>query len=421
MANAPSTVARRSKEEEGETMNARIRRPRGLSLAKTRALPAGAFVLCATLAALGLLAAALASPTARAADAEHGVLPICNPTTSADPAWDVDAFFSGDRDPEYVTEDTQDPAAAWTTVMGLANNCAYQSYFTSELICDDMNNCHRSDVQDFHALPVAAVFPDTIDAAGGDDQVVKITVPGTTPAADGVTPGVGWAACYPGATWYQEVSVTGCDPDGWQYIGNPNPYYTGTTDSFPMREGDMVYRPRSPGGNFTGPWVASWGKASPGFHLQHVGSDPCTTDDATCKFRVVFNRDPTGQLQVTQDMQVLVQVEATYATGEGSVGSMLAIPMLVIQTGGNGRPGDGGDGGSGDGGGSGGGGSGSGGGSAGDGAAGGGASAALAKPKRKPPRCRKGLVRRKAHGKSHCVKAKAKKHRRPKKGKKAKR
>jgi|GEM_PF-6723128 len=385
----------------------------GLLAATTRVLPAAApFALCACLAAL---AAALAAPTARAADAEYGVLPICDPITSADPAWDVDTFFSGSLDSQYVIEDTQDPAAGWSTVMGIANDCAYQAYFTSDLVCDDMNNCHRSDVHVFHALPAATAFPDTIDAAGGDEQVVTITVPGTTPSPNGVTPGVGWAACYPGATWYQEVSVTGCDPDGWQYIGNPNPYYTGTTGSFPMYEGDMVYRPRSPGGNFTGPWVASWGKASPGFHLQHVGSAPCTTDDASCKFKVVFNRDPTGQLQVTQDMQVLVQIEATYATGEGPAESELAVPMLVIQTGGNGKSdhGEEGDGGRGSGGGS------SDGGGSG-GAAGGGASIPPAKPK--PLKCKKGFVKRKAHGKTRCVKkakAKAKKHRA--KGRRAKR
>jgi uncharacterized membrane protein YgcG len=352
---------------------------------------------------------------ASADQAEDGLLPACAPTTSADPAWNVNE--SGWQ--AHVNENTSVGITDQYVGMGLAQDCAYQSWYDSELICDGEGNCHRSDISIYHPFVAGYAFPDTFDAADGDHQRVVINMPGTTPYPGSSSPGASWGACFPGFKWHEPLVMTGCDPTAWQYNSEENTSIPGTTDSFPAPGGAMVYRPRSPGGTFTGEWTASFGDASPGFHLQHLGA-PCTTTDTTCEYELDFTRDPTGQLQVTQDMQLVLELPATKVTPEGPITSTVAIPMVVIQTGGNGKPGDPGTGnGSGSGNGSGGSGSGSG---SGSGASSGGGTTtpppAPTKPtKKKPLTCHKGFAKKKVHGKSKCVKkhpaSKARKKRGP--------
>ncbi len=316
----------------------------------------------ALLLVLAATAAAVRTPSAQADQGEEGVLPICAPTTNADPAWDprIEDWHL------HVQENTQvGPTDQWVG-RGLAQGCAYQSWFSSEEECDGEGSCHPGETIFFHPFVHGYAFPDTFDAADGDHQRVTITIPGTAPYLPASEPGVGWGACFPGFKWHEPLNLTGCDPNGWQYDNeNEVPTHPGTTDSFPEPGGAMSYRPRSPGGNFSGEWTTSLGDASPGFHLQHVGT-PCTTSDTSCEYELDFTRDPTGQLQVTQDMQVVLEIEATVLGDEGPLNETEAIPMLVIQTGGNGTPGGGtpggGDGSGGGSGGSGGGGGGSGGG-----------------------------------------------------------
>jgi uncharacterized membrane protein YgcG len=346
---------------------------------------------------------------ASADQAEDGLLPACAPTTSADPAWNVNESDWH----AHVSENTSVGITDQYVGMGLAQDCAYQSWYDSELICDGEGNCHRSDILDYHPFVAGYAFPDTFDAAAGDHQRVVITMPGTTPYPGSSSPGVSWGACFPGFKWHEPLVMTGCDPNAWQYNSEENTSIPGTTDSFPAPGGAMVYRPRSAGGTFTGEWTASFGDASPGFHLQHLGA-PCTTTDTTCEYELDFTRDPTGQLQVTQDMQLVLELPATKVTPEGPITSTVAIPMVVIQTGGNGKPGDSG---TGDGSGSGNGGSGSGSGSGGSGSggsSGGGTTSppAPAKPKKKKPlTCHKGFTKKKVHGKARCVKKHAAKPR----------
>jgi uncharacterized membrane protein YgcG len=325
---------------------------------------------------LGLLAAGLLTccalcvlaAGARAESAEEGLLPICAPTTSADPAWNVN-----ESDWEsHVEENTSVGITNQYVGMGLAQDCAYQSYYDSELICDGEGNCHPSDISVYHPFVPGYAFPDTFDAADGDHQRVTITLPGTTPNPGASIPGVAWGACFPGFKWHEPLVMTGCDPNAWQYNSGENTSLPTSTDSFPAQGGAMIYRPRSAGGIFTGPWTASFGDASPGFHLQHVGASPCVSADTSCEYELDFTRDPTGQLQVTQDMQVVLELPAEKSGAEGPYGATVAVPMLVIQTGGSGSPGTG----SGIGGGSGSGGSGSGSGSGG-GSGGGGGGAGL--------------------------------------------
>jgi hypothetical protein len=350
---------------------------------------------------------------ARADSAEEGLLPICAPTTFADPAWNPKESDWHD----HVSENTSVGITDQYVGMGLAQNCAFQSYYDSELICDGEGNCHQSDVPVYHPFVAGYAFPDTFDAADGDHQRVTITMPGTTPYPGSSSPGVSWGACFPGFKWHEPLVLTGCDPNGWEYNSEENTSLPGTTDSFPAQGGAMMYRPRSVGGNFTGPWTASFGDASPGFHLQHTGAAPCTTTATSCEYELDFTRDPTGQLQVTQDMQVVLELPATKVGAEGPITASVAIPMLVIQTGGEGKPEGGGPsgpevptGGSGSG-------SGESGAGSGSGSSGGSSSSAPsggatttppatipAKPKKKPLTCHKGFTKKKVHGKPKCVK-----------------
>ncbi len=332
---------------------------------------------------------------ARADGAEEGLLPPCAPTTSADPAWNVNESDWHD----HVSENTSVGITDQYVGMGLAQNCAYQSWYDSELICDGEGNCHRSDISIYHPFVAGYAFPDTFDAADGDHQRVVITMPGTTPYPGSSSPGVSWGACFPGFKWHEPLVMTGCDPTRWQYNPDENTSLPGTTDSFPAQGGAMIYRPRSAGGTFTGPWTASFGDASPGFHLQHTGAAPCTTTDTSCEYELDFTRDPTGQLQVTEDMQVILELPATKVTPEGPITSTVAIPMLVIQTGGTGKPEGGGPGGSGEG--------------PGSGGTGGNPpppaipsapKSTAAKPNKKHLACRKGFTKKKLHGKPKCVK-----------------
>jgi hypothetical protein len=366
---------------------------------------------------------------AHAENAEEGLLPICAPSSFADPAWNPNESDWED----HVEENTSVGITDRYVGMGLARDCAYQSYYDSELVCDGEGNCHQNPIAVYHPFVHGVAFPDTFDAADGDHQRVTITMPGTTPWPGSSSPGVSWGACFPGFKWHEPQVMTGCDPNGWQYNPNENTSLPSSTDSFPAQGGAMIYRPRSPGGNFTGPWTASFGDASPGFHLQHTGAAPCTSAATSCEYELDFTRDPTGQLQVTQDMQLVLELPATTVGASGPITSTVAIPMVVIQTGGNGKPGGGGSGGTGEGSGGSAGGSGSGSGSGGSGSGGGSGSAAPSgggavpgppppsikpkpspakpKPKKKSLTCRKGTIKKKVRGKSRCVKKPAAKHR----------
>jgi hypothetical protein len=359
-----------------------------------------------------------AASHARAETAEEGLLPICAPSSFADPAWNP------------VSENTSVGITDQFVGMGLAQDCAYQSYYDNELICDGEGNCHPSDIGVYHPFVPGVAFPDTFDAAAGDHQRVTITMPGTTPYPGSSSPGVSWGACFPGFKWHEPLVLTGCDPNGWHYNSEENTSLPSSTDSFPAPGGAMIYRPRSVGGNFTGPWTASFGDASPGFHLQHVGSTLCTSASTSCEYELDFTRDPAGQLQVTQDMQVVLELPATKVNGEDPITSTVAIPMVVIQTGGEGKPGDAPvgpeppGGGSGESGAGSGGGSGSGSSGSGSPAPSGGGNATSpppasppapkptpTKPKKKPLACHKGFTKKQVHGKAKCVKKAAAKPR----------
>jgi hypothetical protein len=156
---------------------------------------------------------------------------------------------------------------------------------------------------------------------------------------------------------------------------------------------------------------------APGGDIYVTDSPKVVVLDAAGEVKESFGSYGSGDGQFRSPEGIAIASDGTTYVGDGE-------RIEVWRPGGDGAGGGGEDGGGTDGG------AGAGVHSDAGGAAGGGASAAggpgdsarsvtPSRPRPKPLKCKKGFVKRKAHGKSRCVKAKAKKHR--SKGKKAKR
>lgn len=157
------------------------------------------------------------------------------------------------------------------------------------------------------ASPLITVSNSVIDAAGGDEQTVTISVPGAT--------SVFWPVCYP----YQGGGSVTC-PDTSGPISN---------------YGKMLSRPRAPTGFFDGLWTASWTSTTPGFQLQQVGT-PCAFSATSCTYTVRFARDLTNLPLKLGDKQVLLQLP--YLIGPQNNDVKSAIPLLMVVSGGGAQP-----------------------------------------------------------------------------------
>lgn len=200
--------------------------------------------------------------------------------------------------------------------VGATRSCAFQSKPVSYQVCTGPGGglpCHAEYTYAPH-VPVSA-FPDTVDSAGGDHQTVQIHAAGAT--------SVGWGSCFPGATYTPGY----CDPSLFRY---------GTPEGFPYAGGQMLYRFRDATGHFSGNWTLSYGRITPGFRLEHTGMSACTALTAECDYDVIWTRDPLNHPIITKDAQVLLILDV----GSGPIGqpefvdSTIAVPMLVIQSGG---------------------------------------------------------------------------------------
>lgn len=262
--------------------------------------------------------------------------------------------------------------------VGATHDCAFQSKPVSHQVCTGPGGglpCH-AEYEFAPHVPVTA-FPDTVDSAGGDHQTVQIRAAGAT--------SVGWGSCFPGTTYtpgYCDPSLFRFEPGGFPYAG-----------------GQMLYRFRDATGHFNGDWTLSYGRVTPGFRLEHTGMSPCTAFLTACDYEVIWTRDPLNHPIITKDAQVLLVLDVSSGTvGEPDfVNSTIAVPMLVLQSGGL-DPGPG---------------TGSGSGAGTSGAA---PSAGTAPPpppvRSRPLKCKRGFKKAKVKGKPRCVKAKPRKGKR---------
>ena len=223
--------------------------------------------------------------TAAQADTD-GVLPVCGTDYTitewfqANPLSEITGYQPY-MDPNFVGP-------------GLKHECASQNYVTSV----------NGDPTGFARATTATIFPDTIDAAGGDGQRVTVDLGDVTSA--------GWGGCFPGST-----IVPGFCPSA-------------SLQGFATNGGTMLFRLRQPDGMFRGLWSLSRGEGdNPGFRLEHVGT-PCGPTATSCTFDVVFQRDLTNLPVVREDAQVLLQILISTPVA----GPPIVVPMLIKQAGG---------------------------------------------------------------------------------------
>jgi len=235
-------------------------------------------------AALAWSLLGLLGPTAQA-DTD-GVLPICGTD------YTIAEWFQ----PNPLSEMTgyQPYMDSGFVGPGLKHECASQNYVTTV----------NGDPTGFARVTTATVFPDTIDAAGGDGQSVTVDLGDVTSA--------GWGGCFPGST----IAPGFCPSASFQ--------------GFAVNGGTMLFRLRQPDGMFRGLWSLSRGEGDdPGFRLEHVGT-ACAPASTSCTFDVVFERDLTNLPVIREDAQVLLQILIVSPLASPSI----VVPMLVKQAGG---------------------------------------------------------------------------------------
>jgi hypothetical protein len=251
-------------------------------------------VSLALLLAAAVAVCAGAAPPARAEVGGNEVLPVCGTGSFA-------SFVVNEGEVNGANF-----SGAWETGVlgqgifvgiGLVDDCAFQEATGSHEVCEP-GGCSQE--PEFEATVSGSAVPDTVDAAGGDEQVVNLSVSGTKLT--------GWAPCYPGDTDSQGF----CPSSLWA-----------SSPTFP--QGIMIYRYAGANGNFSGPWDVSIGGETPGFQLR--ANHECAFTAVTCSYTVVFTRDPAGTLSVTKDVQLVLAIPWISPSGGGY--QFIAVPMLV--------------------------------------------------------------------------------------------
>lgn len=268
------------------------------------------------------------SPTSALAEtnADTAVPPVCS--TAQDVAtWEgasnqaLKNSFLGDKDAAPLT---------WVGVGAVKYSCAAQLHEVLSICDGTVVPCTRQPIG-FETHAHGSAFPDTIDAAGGDGQNVHIAIPDAV--SDSFTAAADWGQCLPARTYYPGFC-------------NVSEFNQGTPNGYPSAGGGLLYRFRDNTGNFSGPWYASDGRYSPGFVFKRPANlAPCTAAMNTCDYEVDFIRTTAGKPVNTADAQVLLPVNATVpnpawaGAPPGTLYSQLiAIPMLIVQSGGTAPP-----------------------------------------------------------------------------------
>jgi len=261
--------------------------------------------------------------------ATTGVPPICS--TAQDVAtWEgasnqaLKNSFLGDKDAVPI---------GWVGVGASKDSCAAQMHEVLSICDGTVVPCTRQAIG-FETHAHGSAFPDTIDAAGGDGQNVHIAIPDAV--SDSFTAAVDWGQCMPARTYYPGFC-------------NVSDFNQGSPSGYPSSGGWLLYRFRDNTGTFTGPWYASDGRYSPGFVIKRPASlSPCTAAMNTCDYEVDFIRTPANKPVNTADAQVLMVLNATVpnpvwaGAPPGTLyAQLIAIPMLIVQSGGTAPPGSG--------------------------------------------------------------------------------
>lgn len=252
-----------------------------------------------------IVTAGLASAPGAAA-ADDGVAPVCG--TAWNPASDwygtypfADTFSQIQGQTQYVDQ--------YFVARGTLHECAAQMYQHSVWTCTpaESSNCSMA-FSGFRAFTATAV-PNVIDAAGGDDQTITITLSAAVQVL--------WGQCLPRSG----LGTVQC-PDGAS-----NPAHSGT----------ILYRVRQADGLFRGPWTATQNNDNPGFQLQKLGA-PCDIHATSCTYTVRFTRDTTNLPAVRKDVQLLLQFDVRMMDDANQTGAEIAVPVVVVQQGGGAQP-----------------------------------------------------------------------------------
>ncbi len=267
-------------------------------------------------------------------NASTAVPPICS-TAQDVAAWTAASnqtlknSFLGDKDAAPLS---------WVGVGAVKDSCAAQMHQVLSICDGTVVPCVRQAIG-FETHAHGSASPDTIDAAGGDGQNVHVAIPDAV--SDPFTAAADWGQCMPARTYYPGF----CNVSEFNQ-GSPNGYVSAG--------GALLYRFRDNTGTFTGPWYASDGRYSPGFVIKRPANlSPCTAAMNTCDYEVDFIRTPANKPVNTADAQVLMLVNATVpnpvwaGAPPGTLyAQQIAIPMLIVQSGGTAPPSTGGAGGS---------------------------------------------------------------------------
>src|SRR3954451_4146455 len=296
-------------------------------------------------AVLAVLALAPSSAPAEIS-ATNGVPPVCSPAQDHD-AWvaannqALKNSFLGDKDAVPL---------GWVGVGAAQQSCAAQMHEVLSICDGSVVPCTRHGIG-FETHAHGSAFPDTIDAAGGDGQNVHVAIPDA--ASDPFTAAASWGQCMPARTYYPGFC-------------NVSEFNEGSPGGYPASGGGLLYRFRDNTGTFSGPWYASDGRYSPGFVIKRPASlSACTAAMNACDYEVDFIRTTANKPVNTADAQVLMVLNVAVpnpAWAGAPAGTLyqqlIAVPMLIVQSGGTAPPGTGGGGNDGGGGGNGGGGGG---------------------------------------------------------------
>jgi hypothetical protein len=123
----------------------------------------------------------------------------------------------------------------------------------------------------------------------------------------------------------------------------------GSPSGYVSAGGLLLYRFRDNTGTFSGPWYASDGRYSPGFVIKRPASlSACTAVMNACDYEVDFIRTPANKPVNTADAQVLMVLNVAVpnpAWAGAPAGTLyqqlIAVPMLIVQSGGTAPPGSG--------------------------------------------------------------------------------
>src|SRR3954453_10377463 len=280
-------------------------------------------------AVLAVLALAPSSAPAEIS-ATNGVPPVCSPAQDHD-AWvaannqALKNSFLGDKDAVPL---------GWVGLGAAQQACAAQMHEVLSICDGTVVPCTRQAIG-FETPAHGSAFPDTIDAAGGDGQNVHIAVPDAVSSP--FTAAVDWGQCMPARTYYP----------GFCNVAELN---QGSPDGYVSAGGWLLYRFRDNTGTFSGPWYASDGRYSPGFVIKRPASlSACTAVMNACDYEVDFIRTTANKPVNTADAQVLMLLNVAVpnpAWAGAPAGTLyhqlIAVPMLIVQSGGTAPPGSGG-------------------------------------------------------------------------------